>query len=107
MSLQSNNILNQFVTNCTSLWTSWNTGAPGSRQTRIQQAVAQMTSFMVRPSVAFTAMSGWGSFNWGGWRLKLSSKYTGQNDIKYGKFLEFCSTIYHETRHAEQFYRIA
>lgn len=112
MSLQDNVVLTQFVANCHALWTRWNRhdGHPhrsGNREARVRAAVVAMTNFMVAPQVTFQAISGWGSFSWTSWTLTLNNRYTNKNDIKYGKFVEFCSTIYHETRHAEQFYRIA
>lgn len=112
MSLQDPVVLAQFVANCTSLWTRWNRhdGYPhrsDNREARVRAAVVAMTGFMVAPQVRFSAISGWGSFSWTAWTLTLNEKYTNKNDIKYGKFVEYCSTIYHETRHGEQFYRIA
>jgi hypothetical protein len=66
-----------------------------------------MSIFMLTPRVVFAAIQDWGGFEWDSWTLTLNNKYTNKNDIKYGKFVEYCSTIYHETRHAEQFYRVA
>ncbi len=111
MSLQFNNVLNSFVISCASIWREWLAGAPVTRkqqrETRFRSAITAMTSFMVHPTVEFANSSGWGSFNWKRWTLKINQKYTGKDDIRYKDFVEICSTVYHETRHAEQFYRIA
>jgi hypothetical protein len=112
VSLQVNSVLTTFVTNCYSLWTNWNGGGgPGPhaqlREGRTRNAIVAMSSFMFTPRVVFAAIPDWGGFAWDTWTLTLNNKYTNKNDIKYGKFVEYCSTIYHETRHAEQFYRVA
>lgn len=111
MSLQFQPVRNQYISTCMNLWRGWNASPPPNRRTfrelQIRSAVSQITGFMVTPSVVFTSLSGWGSFSWTTWRLELNSKYVNRDDIRYGKFVEFCSTIYHETRHAEQFFRIA
>ena len=111
MSLQNNPVRTQFVANCHALWITWNVGPsagrPAARQMAIQQALTAMTNFMHPPTLKFKTMNDWGSFQWPIWTLKLKKQCTENDNIKYGKFVEFCSTIYHETRHAEQFYRIA
>ena len=111
MSLQHETTLKMFVSHCGNLWRHWSDGAsaqrPNARANYIAVGVRKMSSFMVPVDVKFKAVSGWGSFNWTRWRLTLNRKYVFQDDIRYGEFVEFCSTMYHETRHAEQFYRIA
>lgn len=113
-SLQFDSVLSSFVDDCAHIWTTWLQDGPGSaasrkqrRERRFKTAVGRMTVFMVRPSVEFATSGGWGAFNWTRWRLRINQCYTGQDAIRYKDFVELCSTVYHETRHAEQFYRIA
>ncbi len=107
MSLQFDSVLNSFTGKCAGVWRNWRTSSKVQRETTLSTAITQMTAFMVPPTVRFSNTSGWGSFSWPSWTLKVNQKYTGQDAIKYKDFVEVCSTIYHETRHAEQFYRIA
>jgi hypothetical protein len=108
-------VLTAFVDDCAGIWSTWlQDGLPGSaasrkqrRERRFRTAVGRMTMFMVRPSVEFATSGGWGAFNWTRWKLRINQCYTGQDAIRYNDFVELCSTVYHETRHAEQFYRIA
>src|SRR5262245_28866965 len=111
MSLQTAPVRNAFVNTCADLWRTWNSGPvllrEHARKQKVRQALTAITGFMPAPTLVFLPIKGWGGFMWGPWRLELNLKYVTKHDIKYGKFVEFCTTIYHETRHAEQFYRIA
>lgn len=49
----------------------------------------------------------WGAFERDTWTMKVNSHFWRQDDWIYGEFLEICSMLYHEARHAEQFFRIA
>ncbi len=107
MSLQFESVMNGFVGDCAALWNGWKTLSPVQREAALARAVTRMTSFMQAPTVTFANVSGWGSFSWSSWTLKIKRSYMAKNDIRYKDFVEVCSTAYHETRHAEQFYRIA
>jgi len=107
MSLQFDSVRTVFAGNCAEIWRSWLTSGKPQREALFAKAVKSMTAFMIPPDVKFAHTGGWGSFNWTSWTLKVNQKYTGRNDIRYKDFVEVCSTIYHETRHGEQFYRIA
>jgi hypothetical protein len=108
MSLQFNAVREGFISNCATIWRTWLTSSQVQREGQFKSAIVHMTTFMVPPRVLFAAMNGsFGSFSWSPWRLKVNNVYLGRNDIRYKDFVEVCSTIYHETRHAEQFYRIA
>lgn len=111
MTLQDVNVRATFVTDCANIWTNWLNGSGAGRKARRESeflaAINRMTSFMVAPQVAFINTSGWGAFGWPTWRLEVNQKYTNTPNIMYKNFVELCSTVYHETRHAEQFYRIA
>jgi hypothetical protein len=106
MSLQFGSVRTQFVTSCARLWQRWNTSPP-PREIVIGGIVSEITAFMVAPTVLFRRRRDWGIFYCPSWRLTLNSQHVGNNNISYRNFLELCATIYHEVRHAEQFYRIA
>ncbi len=70
--------------------------------------IGAATAFMVTPHIVFEPTGGSnGSFSWGLWRLRLREDRTTNVALPYAKFVMFCRTMYHETRHSEQFYRIA
>jgi len=107
-----------FANNMKALWTGWEAanfaGTPGAqrrdrRRAVVDKAIQTVTSFMPTPNVVHVSLDAGvcGSFSWPGWRLRLNREYTSDADLPYGEFLEFCVTIYHESRHCEQFFRVA
>lgn len=83
--------------------------APQLRQTFLRDAVQASTLFMPTPAIVFQPqhISSFGFFNHTQWTCYVNSFHFNANAITYGQFLKLCGTIYHEVRHAEQFYRIA
>lgn len=79
------------------------------RKSEIRALVAQATDFMTAPTVLFEQTDGEenGYFSWGGWILKLRSAPVENDRLLIADFARYCRTIYHEIRHAEQFFRIA
>jgi len=110
MTLQDVNVRTTFVNDCANIWRDWLNGGAGRkarREAEFLAAINRMTSFMVAPQVSFNNTGGWGAFSWPTWRLAVNQTYTNTPNLMYKNFVELCSTVYHETRHAEQFYRIA
>jgi hypothetical protein len=105
--------VNQYAQDCANLWTAWLGLSGNQRQTHFETAIHQATNFMPEVDVQFGTVSGHGAFYWSSWDLACNRKYTQGHAAKHGpnityyNFVELASTIYHETRHAEQFYRIA
>ena len=48
-----------------------------------------------------------GAFDKSDWTLDVSQKILNDDDVKCKDFVELCKSAYHETRHAEQIYRVA
>jgi hypothetical protein len=113
MSLQFQNVRFQFVQDCVQLWRTWLTCGGSAavrtqnRQVRIRTAINRMTGFMLAPTVTFPAMSDWGSFSRLSWTLKITGTHTARDAVTYKNFVDLCATAYHETRHGEQWYRVA
>jgi hypothetical protein len=115
MSLQDVASINAFAASAAALWGQW--AAPpiphgqSTRMWRRQQITTMIqtaSAFMVAPRVKFEDTGGSnGSFGWTEWKLKLRKDRTVGAGLTYPKFVKYCRTMYHETRHAEQFYRIA
>jgi len=115
MSLQENATMTTFAQSAATLWGHWAHPpvAAGQqrrewRRERIKAMINGAASFMVAPTVSFedTGTSN-GSFGWSGWTLRLRKDRTADSALSYEDFVKYCRTMYHETRHAEQFYRIA
>lgn len=79
------------------------------RDTLLRSAVNAATNFMPRLPLVYTALPAgvWGRFQPAAWQLELNALIRAVPIINYQTFLEICSTVYHEARHAEQHYRIA
>jgi len=120
MSLQTNSVMREFVQLCSDLWSDWlqpaNVGvssrAPqrlAARKYKITNMISRVTrGFMPSPNVVFGIMPGsYGSFSWPNWRLSIDASLLGKDDITYDDFVELALTCYHESRHSEQFFRIA
>ena len=110
MSLQNTATVNQFAHNCSILWREWLKENVLAREKRLKNAIVSCTTFMapLNISLPYPDLNGnCGQFCWGEWLLELDNSYTTDNDITYEEFVELCASAYHESRHAEQFYRIA
>ncbi|WP_143735705.1 hypothetical protein [Microbulbifer mangrovi] len=101
-----------FANSMRDVWKDWQRPG-GSRRVRrrqsIEQAIRVATPFMPTPAIFHNNLGPdlCGSFSWGTWRLTLNATYTRNTDLIYKDFVELCATIYHETRHSEQFFRIS
>ena len=118
MSLHNNASITNFAQACANLWANWANpplGWPGpNRRTKRRNHISQViianatVGFMVPPNVIFLDVGGSnGAFSWSPWRLRLKKSLTANQGLAYADYVRFCRTMYHETRHAEQFYRIA
>lgn len=115
MSLQANATMVAFAQAASNLWGNWANPPGGTEQERrdwrrqkIKDMIGAATSFMVSPKVVFANTGGSnGSFGWSGWTLSLRRDRTRDSGLSYADFVKYCRTMYHESRHAEQFYRIA
>lgn len=106
--------INYFSARCKDLWDKWNLGPANKRLKKrkdlikgnLDRLVRQIgikqlkTQFVNDPDIC-------GAFGWGGWEMDIGATELAKHDIKCKNFVELCVTLYHETRHAEQFTRIA
>ena len=118
MSLHHHVSITTFAQACANLWANWANpplGWPGpddktKRRNHISQVIIANATvgFMVPPNVIFEDAGGSnGAFRWRAWQLRLKRTLTKNLGLAYADYVKFCRTMYHETRHAEQFYRIA
>lgn len=122
MSFHTAVVRNNFANEMRTLWSYWDTmdntlhlgiaailmSDVQLRQRFIRDAIARVVTFMPVPTVTFTnqlAANVHGQFKGRQWEILINSN--SLNHIGYGDFVELASTIYHELRHGEQFFRIA
>lgn len=109
MSLQHDNFANAFALTFKDLignWDIWNINRKKDVIKRLIQN--QCNRFMQAPDVRYgNASSDCGSFSNGPltWEIEIGEGALLATTLK--DKLELCSTIYHETRHAEQLFRVA
>ncbi|MFQ1699256.1 hypothetical protein ACJ5NV_01540 [Loktanella agnita] len=122
MSLSNAVVRTNFSNEMRTLWSYWDTmhnffnlGPMGAlfsnarlRERFIREALTRVINFMPPPTVTLDnqmARTLHGEFSCYRWVVKINSY--SMNNTGYGEFIELATTIYHELRHAEQFYRIA
>ncbi len=112
--MHTNGYVDAFARSSLQLWKQWN--APGYRRQRNLTAAitAAVSPFMRVPRIEYAVISGYGVFQASTWTFICNSKYidgtaAGKHGdrISWNKFKEVVCTLYHETRHAEQVYRVA
>lgn len=113
MTLHDTSTIDTFAISAAELRTNWNSKPPQLgpywRRDQIKSVITAEPSFMVTPTVFFedSPDGSNGFFSWGGWILRLRKQPTETDQLLYADYVTFCRTIYHEIRHAEQFYRVA
>src|SRR5689334_15332887 len=119
-SLQETAVVESFARNCHDLWRAWlkPKNLPGvdmagarvlCRKDALKKIVTDLTQGVMKgPAIEFKPLTNsWGSFDWALWTLRIKQELLGEDNVTYETFLQVCRTAYHETRHGEQFYRIA
>jgi hypothetical protein len=107
-SLHTENARSRFVLDCTSLWKKWLEWDADRRQLAMKQAVQAITwGYMIAPALRFEKVAGGGAeFNPAGWVCKID-RAALRGDPTADEYTELCNSVYHENRHAEQYFRIA
>jgi hypothetical protein len=86
----------------------WKTLTADQRQLRIKELANDAKSAGV-PDVGVhpTEMNNAGQLDFSSWRLELNQDDLDKKDFSDAEAKEFADTVYHETRHAEQWYLMA
>lgn len=79
------------------------------RKQLMVRAIRNATAFMPNLNVvAYPQPAGQtGEFDYQTWSLRVDPNLWNNMNLAFPDFVELCCTLYHEARHAEQFYRIA
>lgn len=102
-------IQEQFANACAKLEDDWSALIPAMRQNRFKLAVNEVARSVHMPEFTFhfsaLGPSLMGNFDFQNWRMNMNESFTKDKHVSPKTFYKFCSTLYHETRHAEQWYR--
>lgn len=110
MSLQFQSCINAYSKAAADLWTSWRGQDKWGRLDTALTAIKRATPFL--PAVRYDSYSepDWGDYGVhypGLWEIRINRFHAKHDDIPLEDFIEWVMTPFHETRHAEQTYRIA
>lgn len=106
--LHSNAVIRSYANDCRLIYNMWRGWQQAQREQgfkMIHQSLCQRAGIPLAP-ITFKHSSSLGSFSWGSWTITVGNKPFKKNLTK-DEFIDLCCTIYHETRHSEQFYRVA
>lgn len=110
MSLQFDSIMTQYAKECCTLWGSWRGKSKTDRIHAALTAIRRCTYFLpaVKYDTYFVGKLGdYGVQYPSEWRIEINRYHAQKADLPLDDFLEWATTPYHESRHAEQTYRIA
>jgi len=111
MSLADANNQQQYVNTCWNLFNTWGTLSPPERMNRLLEAVNTIFRSIQIP--AFTASMGRGlggsnaQLDFQTWSIQMDPGVMGNRNIDSQTLGDLAITMYHESRHGEQWYRVA
>lgn len=98
-----------FADSCVRLEAEWANLIPAVRQTRFNNAVNELARQIQMPEFAFhysdLGDSTMGNLDFTTWRLNMNSRFTLSPHAGGKDYMKFCSTLYHEAHHGEQWFR--
>lgn len=100
----------RYVASAKQIQADWEKLTPKQRAERFNQAASdELTRIGVpSPKVELADLgSRAGEFSSKPWRMKLGQGPLGQSEVADGQAASVADTVYHESRHAEQFFRMA
>jgi hypothetical protein len=112
ITLHENAVVAEFARQCMNIWKQWlrtPNPKPDNRKVAFANAHHQLCRNILLPAVdiRFAPIDSEGELTWGEWRIRVKEDSFNLDGILCEDYIELCKTIYHETRHAEQFYREA
>lgn len=104
-------VMMTYAQSCVEIYRDWQTMGAAERRSQIQNSIRRVTASVTVPEFAFffKAMS-WergGELNAQNWRLDINTAVSDSHNVTVADFIWFCSNLYHEARHGEQWYRCA
>jgi hypothetical protein len=112
ITLHENAVVAEFTRQCMNIWKQW-LRIPNPKPANRKVAFANAHNQLLRDihfapiRITFAPIDSEGAFTWGEWEIEVKESCFDRDGILCKDYVELCKTIYHETRHAEQFYREA
>jgi hypothetical protein len=106
--LHAGSVISSYASDCRLIRTMWGAWTPAVREQgfrRVYQSLCQRAKIPV-PNLVFKNYSSLGAFSWGSWSITVDNK-PFKKALSKDEFIDLCCTVYHETRHSEQFFRVA
>lgn len=107
--LSEADVMSAFAQDCVEIYRNWQRETPARRRSAIQDAVRTATRSTSLPDFAFffkeMAPHMGGHFDAQNWRLDINTLKSDVHGLSQADFVSFCSVLYHEARHGEQWYR--
>ncbi|MDF1554830.1 MAG: hypothetical protein P1P84_17300 [Deferrisomatales bacterium] len=110
MSLQFDSNITAFAKVAANLWTNWRTLASVARCNALEIAIKARVQFMPPITYQQYHSNQLGSFGWtslNSWTIGYNAYHSQFPNIPLALWMEWVMTLYHESRHAEQIYRVA
>lgn len=108
-SLADTNVQASFADACVRIESEWSGLIPAVRENRFKMAVNELARAVQMPEFTFhfsnLGASEMGNFGFQTWRMNMNSSFTADDRAGGKSYYKFCSTLYHETYHAEQWFR--
>jgi hypothetical protein len=100
--------INAFVSGCTNIYKNWQKLTPAIRRSKICEQVRLATRSISLPDLSFSfkpMQRDGGHLLQQSWCLEIDTGVSERHQVGVDEMLWFCSILYHESRHAEQWYR--
>jgi hypothetical protein len=106
--LHASAVINAYASDCRrirTMWGAWTAAVREQAFRSVYQSLCQRARIPV-PQLVFKSLGDLGSFSWGNWSITVDNKRF-KKALSKDEFVDLCCTVYHETRHSEQFFRVA
>jgi len=110
MSLQFEPAINQYAQSVIKMWQDWRTLTPQQRVDGLKTAIKSCVQFLPSLVIRTYNEADMGSYGYhmpADFSVNLNEHHGQFTNILFDDFIEWATTPYHESRHAEQTYRIA
>jgi hypothetical protein len=110
MSLQFEASMNTYAQNISGLWATWRGKSTNQLFNEAITAIRSCTTFLPAIDYRPYTTADWGDYGVqypSLWRIDINRHHAMFDDIELEDFIEWVITPYHESRHAEQTYRVA
>lgn len=109
--LSDQDVMSAYADACVDIYRSWQSESAARRRSAIQDAVWNACRTVALPGFSFFFRKMephmGGHMDATKWRLDINTEKSDTHGLQQADFISFCSVLYHEARHGEQWYRCA